>query len=236
MHILGKPSSTTLPALVAALLFNGAAGAQISGLCNTGQTVKTAAGCTGELVAPNPTGGGPNRDGNWKLAYPYPIGLPNAHAPCVLRTFVSAWVDTPPESWLPESVSTASEWVTPHDGEGNQPQGYYVYAISFPVPSVLPGGGVPTGLSVNGQLAADNLVYGIYLESPAFSDHCELVSNQQFPVGNLSNWSPFSFESAFELTPGKNALLLFVVENAPSNGYPNATGFRVEFSPSSAFF
>ncbi len=124
----------------------------------------------------------------------------------------------------------------PYDGEGNQPQGWYVYATSFPIPAVLPDGRVPKGLIVNGQLASDNSIYGIYLESPAFSDRCELVSKQQFPVGVFSAWTPFGFENSIELAPGREAFLFIVVQNAPPNGYPNPTGLRVEFSSSSIFF
>jgi hypothetical protein len=90
------------------------------------QTPKTFSGCTSVLMTPNPTGGGPNRDGNWEIAYPYPSTLSPVHGLCGL-SFVRAWVDTrvlqaPFDSWLPNSASTASEWITPYDGEGNQPR------------------------------------------------------------------------------------------------------------------
>jgi hypothetical protein len=225
---------TLLPALLA-ILFSGTAAAQINGLCNTGLTPKTASGCTAQLVTPNPPGGGSIRDGNWTLAYPYPSTLQNSHAPCLLKQFEPAWVDTPSNAWMPNSASTASEWITPYDGEGNQPQGWYVYATAFPVPAVLLNGGVPTGLAVLGQLAVDNFVYGIYLESPAFSDRCELVSGQQFPIGSFTAWTNFAFNNRFELTAGEEAILFFVVENAPGSSF-NPTGLRVEFFDSSAFF
>jgi hypothetical protein len=67
---LKRQSKTILFAVAAMLLFATVAAAQIKGLCNTGQTAKTLFGCTGLLVTPNPAGGGPNRDGNWALAYP----------------------------------------------------------------------------------------------------------------------------------------------------------------------
>jgi hypothetical protein len=92
-------------------------------------------------------------------------------------------------------------------------------------PAVLPGGGVPKGVAVIGQLASDNWVYGIYLESPAFSYRCELVSVQQFPVGSFTAWTNFSFNNSFGLTPGEDAILFFVVENAPNTNL-NPTGLR----------
>jgi hypothetical protein len=65
-----KPYSFLLLALAAMFLFASTATAQIKGLCNTGQTAQTILGCTDVLVTPNLEGGGPNRDGNWGLAYP----------------------------------------------------------------------------------------------------------------------------------------------------------------------
>ena len=60
----------------------------------------------------------------------------------------------------------ASEWVTPYDGD-HDAAGWYVYRTTFPVPPVLPSGAVPTGVTINGQLASDNATVAIYLESPA---------------------------------------------------------------------
>jgi len=61
-----RTQSKTIPHALAAMLLVGTiAAAQIPRLCNTGQTAKTFAGCTGALVPPNPPGGGTNRDGNW---------------------------------------------------------------------------------------------------------------------------------------------------------------------------
>ena len=54
--------------LINLALFAMAAKAEIAGLCNTGQTHVNPLGCTGQMVTPNPPGGGPNRDGNWELA------------------------------------------------------------------------------------------------------------------------------------------------------------------------
>jgi hypothetical protein len=238
MFSLRVPFKTFTNVLAALLLFAAMAAAQIPGLCNTGQTKATASGCTGILVTPNPNGGGPNRDGNWQLAYPYPSDLSRTHGPCELAHFVKTWVDTPEVNWLPNSVSTASEWTTPYDGEGNQPQGWYVYRTAFPVPLILSDGSVPTGLTINGQLASDNTTFAIYLESPAHSGRCSLVSGQPFPVNpdnSFQQWWPFNFSNSDPITPGADAYLYFVVQNAPSNGYPNATGLRVEFFPTSMF-
>src|SRR5690348_5366338 len=101
-------SKTILQALATMLFFAAMAAAQIPGLCNTGETPATAAGCTGALVPPNPTGGGPNRDGNWELTY---RPLSDRRKPCVLTEFVPAWVDTPYFTWLPNIASSASEWI-----------------------------------------------------------------------------------------------------------------------------
>jgi hypothetical protein len=105
------------------------------------------------------------------------------------------------------------------------------------VPPVLPGGGAPTGVSINGQLASDNTMYAIYLESPAGSSNCSLVNGQAFPVNppgagssDFAQWWPFSFNNAFDIAPGADAYLYFVVLN--SN---NATGLRVEFFGNSIF-
>ena len=240
MFYLRTHSKTILPAF-AILCFATAAPAQIVSLCNTGQTLATLAGCTGDLVTPNPPGGGPNRDGNWQLAYPYPSTLTTTHAPCLLRAFVRPWVDTPNASWLPDSVSTASEWTTPFDGENNLPVGTYVYRTTFQVPSVLPGGGVPTGVTINGQLASDNATFAIYLESPANTARCSLVTGQSFPVnlaghgaGDFERWWDFSFTNSLPITPGAAAFLYFVVQNPLSGASP--TGLRVEFFPTSTFF
>lgn len=225
--------------LAALLLFAGVAAAQIPGLCNTGETIKTALGCTGVLVTPNPSGGGPNRDGNWVLAYPYPSALSATVGPCSLKGFIRAWVDSPNIGWLPNSVSSASEWAMPYDGEVNERQGWFVYRTSFPVPHVLSSGGVPTGLTINGQLTSDNQTYAIYLESPANSGICSPVNGQTFPVnpgdGEFERWWSFSVTNSVPITSGAFAYLYVVVLNAPSDGEPNPTGLRVEFFTTSSY-
>ena len=211
--------------------------AQIRGLCNTGQTAANVLGCTEVPVTANPRGGGPNVDGNWDVAYPYPLPFEGFHGPCELTEFEPAWVDTPWFSWLPDSASTASEWITPYDGENPQAPGWYVYRTAFPVPAVLPSGAAPTSVRVDGQLASDNSTFAIYLESPAGSASCAFVSGQHFPVnppgagfGDFRQWWPFSFTNAFAIAPGAGAYLYFVVRNTD-----NATGLRVEFFGSSIF-
>jgi hypothetical protein len=144
---------------------------------------------------------------------------------------------------MPNDVSAASEWITPYDGEGSPPAGWYVYRTAFPVPSVLSDGAVPTLITINGQLASDNPTYAIYLENPAHSGKCSLVSGQPFPVnrrgigtGDFEQWWPFSFTNAFAITPGTGASLYFVVENAfENNDPPSPTGLRVEFFSTSSF-
>ena len=228
-------------ALAVMLLFVTMAGAQISGLCNTGQTPATSARCTGVLVTPNPPGGGPNRDGNWGLAY---RPLSADHNGCLLPAdgFVYAWVDTPLSTWLPNSASTASEWITPYDGESNLAAGWYVYKTAFHVPRVLPGGAVPTGVIINGQITSDNETYAIYLESPANNPRgCAVVSGPVNSETGFSEWTPFSFTNSRAITPGADANLYFVVENQPcpvgcgGPGDASATGLRVEFFASSTF-
>jgi len=241
MFYLRTHSKTILPAL-AMLCFATAASAQIGTLCNTGETPETATGCTGVLVTPNPPGGGAARDGNWQLAYPYPSTLTSAHTPCALTGFVRAWVDTPNVSWLPDSASAASEWVTPFNGENNLPAGAYVYRTALHVPSVLAGGIVPTGMTINGQLASDNATIAIYLESPANSASCALVTGQTFPVNpvdgsDFQQWWDFSFTNSLPITPGAPAFLYFLVANGVGhNTNPSPTGLRVEFFSSSKFF
>jgi hypothetical protein len=210
---------------------------QIRGLCNTGQTGANALGCTEVLVAPNPHGGGLHVDGNWAIAYPYPLPFEGFNGPCKLQEFEPAWVDAPWINWLPDSYSTVSEWITPYDGENPQPPGWYVYRTAFPVPAVLPSGVAPTGVSVNGQLASDNTTYTIYLESPAGSANCSVVAGQAIPVNppgagfsDFEQWWPFSFTNPSDIAPGADAYLYFVVRNAN-----NATGIRVEFFGSSIF-
>lgn len=215
----------------------------VTGLCNSGQTAATASGCTGVLVPPNSDGGGPNRDGNWDIAYPYPLPLSRIKPPCMVTSYIPAWVDTPNGSWLPNSASTASEWIMPFDGENDLGQGWYAYRTNFPIPSALPGGGVPTGMTINGQLASDNVTVWIYLRSPANSGECELVlPSQPFPVNpyngpTFEQWWPFSFTNRTPITPGADASLYFVVVNEFNSGFggPSPTGLRVEFFSSSVF-
>jgi len=231
-----------LQAFAALLLFAAIATAQIPGLCDTGETHGTTLACSGVLVPPNPPGGGTNRDGRWDLAYPYPSTLEGQHGPCVLTQFINAWVDTPNSNWLSNSSSTVSEWITPFDGENNLEEGWYVYRTTFYVPSVLPGGVVPTGVTINGHLVSDNPTFGIYMESPANGSNCALVSGQEFPVnpaglGNsdYQQWWDFSFTNPHAITAGAYAYVYFVVQNTPDASGPTPTGLRVEFFASSAF-
>jgi len=227
---------TTLAAMVC---FTSVAAAQITALCNTGQTRATAAGCTGVLVTPNPTGGGPDVDGNWQIAYPYPSSVSSSTHPCSL-SYEKAWVDTPPSTWMPESASTASEWITPYDGEGNQLSGRYVYGTAFPIPAKLPGGSAPVGFTINGRLASDNATSFVFVGNV---DSCTLVATLPEPVnpagsglGDFQDWWDFSFINPAPITPSTEAYLFFVVENAydDTTAGPSPTGLRVEFLSTSA--
>jgi hypothetical protein len=226
-----KQSKPALMIPAGILLSAWVAAAQVPGLCNTGQTAATAAGCTGTLAPPNPAGGGPHRDGNWQI---YPTALDRVPSPCALQDFVPAWVDTPNKQWLPNGVSTVSEWIMPYDGESPQPPGWYVYRTSFPVPAKAPGVGVPTGVSITAQIASEDATYGVYLESPAGSGQCTIVAPLTPPVNGASQftqWFTFGFNNAAPLTPGADAYLYFVVSNhvADGMGGPAPTGLRVEF-------
>jgi hypothetical protein len=138
-----------------------------------------------------------------------------AQNPCSLKS-INAFVDAPNAAWLPNSASTASEWITPYDGENDRPAGYYVYATFFPIPDSP----APTGFIINGQLASDNPTVGICLGTPAGVSSRPLVSGQSFPVnpagvGSRDSqqwWPPFSF------TKGASP-----------------TGLRVEFFSTSSF-
>jgi hypothetical protein len=238
-----KPNLSPLYAVVGMLLFTTIATAQIKGLCNTGETAQTVSGCTGVLVTPNPTGGGPNRDGNWGIAYPYPSTLSPTLGPCTIKSFTRAWVDTPLlqapfDSWLPNDVSAASQWITPYDGEGNQAQGWYIYLTGFHIPSVLVDGIVPTGVTINGRLASDNETYGFVLASHALGGSCGFVTGLPVPLNpatQFQQWADFSFTSPIAITPDSDVFLYVLVYNSPSTGNPNATGLRVEFFDTSAF-
>jgi hypothetical protein len=236
-----KPYMLLVIVLAGMLLFTTMATAQIKGLCNTGQTTQTIAGCTGVLVTPNPTGGGPNRDGNWGIAYPYPSTLSPIFGPCGLG-FIRAWVDTPLlqaafDSWLPNSASATSEWITPYDGEGNQPQGWYVYLTGFHVPLVLPSGILPTGLTISGRIASDNSTYGFVLASLAHGGSCGFVEGLGVPAANnFEEWTNLTFTSPIAVIPDSDIFLYVLVYNGPSSGSPNATGLRIEFFDASAFY
>jgi len=100
--------------------------------------------------------------------------------------------------------------------------GYYLYATSFPVPSMLAGGSAPTGVTIADQLASDSDTAAVYLQSPAGAGACSLVSGQIFPVNPVppppgtggtyfSQWWPFSFTNSQPQIPGTSAILYFVV-------------------------
>lgn len=224
-----------------ALVFTAAAAAQISGLCNTGKTPATNAVCAALLLPVTATTGGqtPSSDQDWEIAYPYPATISAVHGPCALGVFIRSVVQTPDGAWLANSNSRDSEWIMPDGGGNDSPEGVYVYRVKFPVPLKLASGVTPTGLTVNGQLASDNSMAMIYLESPAHSGSCSAVAGQAFPVSGANDyaqWSPFSFSNTLPLVAGSDAYLYFVVGNGGGEtpgGSP--TGLRVEFFSSSTF-
>lgn len=231
----------TLKIVLATLLFAAMAAAEVPGLCNTGETPRTTgSGCSGVLVTPNPPGGGPSRDGNWNIAYPFPSTLSTSLGACALKSFVSAWVDSPVAgAWIPNS--TASEWITPYDGEGNLTSGWYVYATKFNVPFVLPSGAAPKGLIIKGRLASDNSTYSFAIASIAAGGSCAVPKGVPIPInpGTLpgddsEKWTDFSFTSPVPITPGTDLFLYVVVQNAYSAASPS--GLRVEFFDTSGFY
>ena len=212
MFSLTTQAKTIVHAIAAFLVFATASAAQIPGLCDTGQTQATATGCTGVLVTPNPQGGGPNRDGNWELAYPYPSTLSPSDSPCSLTGFTKAWVDTPNASWLHNSASEASEWITIYNGEGYYPlPGWYVYRTAFHVPSVLPSGVVPTSLTINGRLTSDNATYALFMAGSANGGSCAVVSGLPIPIDpdggpQFADWWDVSFKPKPKPKPRKTFL------------------------------
>ena len=227
--------------LLAGILFSSAeCRAEIPGLCNTGETHKEFAGCTGVLVTPNPPGGGSNTDANWGVEYLGSTeGISKSQA--CKHDLISAYVDTPESAWMPNSASTASEWITPYDGEGLQAPGYYIYVTLFQVNDSP----APLGFTINGQLASDNGTVDIYMETPAGSGNCELVAGQTFPVNPLGSgesdfqqWWPFSFTNPGPIAVASPTALYFVVHNQYDIDYSSGdspTGLRVEFFSSSTF-
>jgi hypothetical protein len=238
MTRIGGYTLATLMTMAAIQLFAPLATAAVNGLCNTGQTPRTASQCTGVLATPNPQGGGPARDGGWALAYPFPSLLSADHGPCQLVNFVPAWVDTPNSDWLPNSASLASEWITPYAGETNIAAGWYVYGIKFPVPSELPGGIVPTSVTISGQLSSENATIRMYLRSPAKSGTCSTVT-LPVPINSDLDWNKWvDFIFTQPVSPGADADLLVLVLNEWNTGLANGTspaGLRIEFFPSSEF-
>jgi hypothetical protein len=241
MFSVGKQPKTILQGLAAILLFGTTVAAQIAGLCNTGQTPATASGCTGVLVSPNANGyGTPNLDGNWEVGFPWPNTLRGNHAPCLQESFVRAASGPPDGGWLSNSVSTASEWIMPVGGGYVVPEGFYIYRTKFPVPSALQGGGVPIGVTINGQLSSDNETYWMYIESsPGNPTGCSLVSGQEFPVNPggsfATQWFPISFTNTLPLTSGADAYLYIIVQNGITIYNSSAAGLRVEFFATSVF-
>jgi hypothetical protein len=87
-------------------------------------------------------------------------------------------------------------------------------------------------------LTSDNATFTIFLESPANSGSCSVVSGQPFPVNppgsqtlsDFRQWWPFSFTNSLAITPGADAYLYFMVANAHDSqvGCPSPTGLRVE--------
>lgn len=231
--------------LALVLLLSSAAVAQIpaTGLCNTGLTPASPLpnGCTtSTLVTPvNPQSGGPNVDGNWGLATPYPSASGNQEAPdpCTLKTFGPAWVDAPAQGWFNPNDGL-SQWITPQS-DANTAGGWYVYRTTLPIPPNAPGAAKYV-LTVTGQLLADDELPAIFLENPAGDlPNCKLLALPALSTilgGSGSEYAWNHFRIVETVVPNTSAYLYFLVYNIsfPAGESGNYTGFRVEFT--SAYF
>jgi hypothetical protein len=255
MYYQQKAMHTGLQVLGAVLWFTVMAGASVPGLCNTGLSNNNGSGpaCTGPLE----TLGG--RDPNWKIVFnPSQVSLssyiPN---PCAAAnppgwvvptlSFQQAWVDQPDPAWLPNSGSysaSASEWITPQTELSDG--GYYIYAITFPIPAG------ETQVTIDGQLLSDNEVGAIYLSYGAPgtppSSATECIPFAGYPYDNAAlngpsdfvpPWTTFETVKAPVPTDGSPATLYFVVRNRGVGGIdsnPTDTGLRVRFNQTTSRF
>jgi hypothetical protein len=251
MYCQRKRITTILLGLTALLLFTATAAATVPGLCNTGLSNGSGV-CTGPLVSVGGT------DANWQIATPSPTSASNyIPNPCAAGnppdwvvpalTFVPASVDAPDGAWLPNSVTynaSASEWITPQleDSDG----GYFIYAISFPVPAG------ETQVTIAGQLLSDNEVGAIYLSygvpGMAFTSATECIPFAGYPYDNAAlngpsdfdlPWTNFGTVKAPVPTDGSPATLYLVVRNRGVGGIdsnPTDTGLRVRFNQTSSRF
>jgi hypothetical protein len=234
--------SMILLGLAALFLFTTIAAAGVPGLCNTGLSNGSGV-CTGPLVTLGGT------DANWQIAVPSPTSGSNyAPNPCSAANppnwvtptlnFVAASVDAPNPAWVqnsPKYTAYASEWINPQTGG----EGYYIYAVSFPV---------PTGnshVTIVGKVLSDNQVGAIYLSyglpSNVPSSFTECIPFGGYPYNNVPMsgvygfilpWTPFGIVKAPVPTDGSPATLYFVVWNDSDN----VTGLRVQFNQTSSKF
>jgi hypothetical protein len=140
---------------------------------------------------------------------------------------------------VPNSGSSASEWITPYAGETSIASGWYVYATKFRVPSILPRGIVPTSVTLNGRISSDNATFAFYMQSPASTATCSMVTGLPVPITSetgYTQWTDFSFN--YPVTAGAEATLFVVVSNqydTEGTGGDSPSGLRVEFFDSSSF-
>ncbi len=199
-------------------------------LCNTGRTPKSAppdACLSTTLVSPiNPYVGGPIKDGNWKLATPYPSApyTDNAPTPCSADFhYEPAPVNKPSTAWY-NPADGKSQWISP-DGGGTTPPGWYIYATSFIVPGPYEGY-ENYGFKIIGQFMADDQVSYIYVSDTTGGQiKCGAVA--AFASNGFGSWTPFEAEAL--VLPDSAGYVYFIVYNATGSPTGNPTGLRVEF-------
>jgi len=179
-------------------------------LCNTGLAKSaTEPGCGSPVTVPG-------RDGNWRLATPYP-SFPQSDVvplPCGLP-FGPALVQPPSGGWYNPSDGI-SQWIMPNGG-GTQSAavGWYIYATSFSLTAAgLPPN--PSGVVISGQILSDNLFWAVWLE----------VIKSGAPAGCYPMTSSPT-TSLFPITPGLTDPYEEVAQTLlwnlqPSAGFPNA--------------
>jgi hypothetical protein len=154
-------------------------------------------------------------DSHWRLGVPFPTAPSGPPIVAPPTTFGSAFANVNSPSWLPNSASPVSGWITP-SATANMMElgGQYVYETTFM-------GDLPFG----GRYLSDNELLEVFLNGVLLAG---------FPLNGPSdsaNWISFSIVAG--LNVGLNTLD-FVVRNRGQNGIdinPTFTGFRAEFVP-----
>lgn len=199
--LLGGASRLLLGLLVTGRLLT--ANATVTGLVNTGSDGH------GSLLAAGAIQPG------WTITEIDPLNPPGTLTPA--NPPHNAYVVQPNVSWLPESASSASKWVSYCYPlyQGGDVLREYTYSLSFLAAA---------GDDVSFRVSADNSTRA-YLN--------DKTSGLVFDWGTLDpySWTPFVSWSPWikvsDLQEGENTLML-VVRNLPQ-GVDNPTGLRVEF-------